>query len=84
MRHQECRLRAALCRKMAAQTVNNESWTAFLMMADTWMALIPQALLREWEENPSPFAFSRRKPRPPRKSPSHRNDGGSSIELPVA
>jgi len=57
----ECRRNAAWCERMAFESPSEETRAAWLMMAENWMAMIPHALLREWEDTPSPHARARRK-----------------------
>lgn len=57
----ECRRNAAWCERMAFESTSEETRAAWLMMAENWAAMIPYALLREWEETPSPYARARRK-----------------------
>jgi hypothetical protein len=45
---------------MALESTDNEAREAWLMMADNWLAIIPHALIREWETS-SPHARARRK-----------------------
>jgi len=57
----ECRRKAAWCERMAFESTNQETRTAWLMMAENWTAMIPHALLREWDDTPSPHSRARRK-----------------------
>lgn len=59
-RQKACRHNAELCRQMALESTDNEAREAWLMMADNWLAIIPHALIREWETS-SPHARARRK-----------------------
>ena len=59
--HREFRSNATHCENRAMKSSCNETRAAWIMMAESWTALIPHGLVREWERTPSPYA--RRKAR---------------------